>query len=317
MDFSDANTVEKSAKRRKPVKIGRVIFIISFLIIPTLHFAVFYVYVNLNSFTMAFQLNKGGKVYWTLENFQRFFKEIATNGSDLGTAFKNTFITFIIHQIMFLVSFMVSYFLYKKIFLYKFFRVCFFLPSLIAGTVINSIFMQLVGVNGPVSAIVQNITGLDYRPDLLANSSYANPTIWLNIIWLSFPANMVLFGGAFGRIPEAVIESARLDGVNWLQETFRIIVPMVWPTVGLLLMLNIAGIFGSTGNVFLLTKGDYGTNTLANWMYMQVYKLTGDPSQSNAFNYMSAVGMFLTAISVTLALTLRKLSSKIFDEVQY
>ena len=65
---------------------------------------------------MAFQINRGGTIYWTLENFQRFFHEIATNGSDLGMAFKNTFITFVIQQIMFLVSFMVSYFLYKKIF---------------------------------------------------------------------------------------------------------------------------------------------------------------------------------------------------------
>ena len=303
--------------KREPIKIGRVIFILSFLIIPTLHFALFYVYVNLNSFTMAFQINRGGTIYWTLENFQRFFHEIATNGSDLGMAFKNTFITFVIQQIMFLVSFMVSYFLYKKIFLYRVFRVCFFLPSLIAGTVISSIFMQIVGTNGPISGIVQKLTGLEYRPDLLADSSFASATVWMNMIWLSFPANMVLFGGAFGRIPESVLESARLDGVNWLQEAFRIIVPMVWPTVGLLLMLNIAGIFGATGSVFLLTKGEYGTQTLSNWMYMQVYNLTGDPSQSNAFNYMSSVGLFLTAISVTLAFTLKKLSSKIFNEVEY
>jgi len=304
-------------KHKNPIKLSRVIFILSFILIPTLHFAIFYVYVNLNSFIMAFQLNKGGTIYWTLENFSRFFTEFLSNGSEMGQAFKNTFITFIIQQVMFLIGFLVSYFLYKKIFLYRAFRVFFFLPSLVAGTIVSSIFMKIVGVDGPFSLLFQKMFNLDYRPELLADSQFANQTVWMHMIWLSFPGNMVLFGGAFGRIPESVIESAKLDGVNWIQEAFRIIVPMVWPTIGLLLMLNIAGIFGASGSVFLLTKGGYGTQTLSNWMYMQIYNLTGNPGESNAFNYMSAVGMMLTIVSVTLAFILRKLSGKIFDEVQY
>ena len=317
MQLRIENEKANACKPKKHIGMCRVIFILSFILIPTVYFAVFYVYVNLNSFLMAFQINRNGVVSWTLENFQRFFTELSTNGSEMGQAFLNTFYTFLISQAMFLVSFFVSYFLYKKIFMYRVFRVCFFLPSLVAGTVINSIYMQFVSINGPVPIVIQHLAGLEYAPDMLADSRFANLAIWLNLIWLNFPGNMVLFGGAFSRIPESVLESARLDGVSWVREIFQIIVPMVWPTVGMLLMLNIAGIFGSNGNVFLLTKGDYGTQTLANWMYMQVYNMSGDPTQSNAFNYMSAVGLFLTVISVTLALTLRKISDKAFGEVQY
>lgn len=304
-------------KHKKTIKISRIIFILSFITIPTVYFFVFYVYVNLNSFVMAFQLGRGGVSYWTFENFTRFFSEFTTNGTTMSMAFKNTAISFLIQQFMFLVSFFVSYFLYKKIFLYKFFRISFFLPSIIAGTIINSVFTRVVGVDGFIAPLIQKMVGLEYVPELLADSSFANPTVFANMMWLSFAGNMVLFGGAFGRIPESVIESAKLDGVNWVQEAFRIIIPMVWPTIGLLLMLNIANIFGASGNVFLLTKGEYGTQTLSNWMYMQIYNLTGDPSQSNGFNYMSAVGLLMSAIAVTLAFTLRKLSGKIFDEVQY
>ena len=298
-------------------KFKRAIFILSFILIPTIYFLVFYVYVNGNSFVMAFQLTKQGKTYWTLDNFTRFFSDITTNGSEMGIAFKNTFITFIVNMFTFLVGFFVSFFLYKKVFMYRVFKICFFLPSLIAGTIVNSVFMRIIGVNGPIASIIKALYNLDYMPDLLDETRFANKVVLGQLIWLNFPANMVLLSGSFGRIPESVIESAKLDGVNWVQEAFKIVIPMVWPTVGLLLMMNIAGIFGASGNVFLLTKGKAGTQTLSNWMYMQLYNVQGDPSESNAFNYMSAVGLLLTVVSVTIALSVRKISDKSFGEVQY
>ncbi len=309
--------IKSAIKDKRIRKLKRAIFLLSFISIPTIYFLVFYVYVNANSFVMAFQLTKQGKTYWTLENFGRFFHDMATEGSEMGIAFRNTFITFGVNMFTFIVGFFVSYFLYKKIFMYKVFKVCFFLPSLIAGTIVNSVFMQIIGVDGPIVSLVKNIYNLNYMPDLLAEERFANKVVLGQLIWLNFPANMVLLSGSFGRIPESVIESAKLDGANWVQESFKIVIPMVWPTVGLLLMMNIAGIFGASGNVFLLTKGKAGTQTLANWMYMQLYTIQGDPSESNAFNYMSAVGLLLTVVSVTIALTVRKLSDKTFGEVQY
>lgn len=311
-------TQAETAIRDKRIRsVKRAIFLLTFIAIPTVYFLIFYVFVNANSFVMAFQFTKQGHTYFTFDNFTRFFSEVISNGSEMKEAFRNTFITFGVNMLMFFVGFFVSFFLYKKIFMYRVFKICFFLPSLIAGTIINSVFMQVIGVNGPIAEIVKNLYHLDYIPDLLDEPRFANKVILGNLIWLNFPMNMVLLSGSFGRIPESVLESAKLDGANWLQEAFRIVIPMVWPTVGLLLMMNIAGIFGASGNVFLLTQGDAGTQTLSNWMYMQIYNVSGDPGQSNAFNYMSAVGLLLTVISVTIALTVRKLSDRLFGEVQY
>lgn len=130
MQLRIENEKANACKPKKHIGMCRVIFILSFILIPTVYFAVFYVYVNLNSFLMAFQINRNGVVSWTLENFQRFFTELSTNGSEMGQAFLNTFYTFLISQAMFLVSFFVSYFLYKKIFMYRVFRVCFFSAQL-------------------------------------------------------------------------------------------------------------------------------------------------------------------------------------------
>lgn len=306
---------EKTIKK-KPISIVRILFIISFILIPTVHFLVTYVYVNIDSFVMAFKTIKNGQTIWSFENFTTFYSEIGKSGSEMQIAFKNTFKTFFIKEIMFVVSFFVSYFLYKKVPGHNVFRICFFLPGLIAGTVVTNVYVRLMSSDGPIAPIVQGLMGLDYTPSLTSESEFVNKFIFIEVIWLAFPSNMILFGGAFSRIPTSVIESAELDGVNWYQEAFRIIIPMVWPTVSMLLMMSIAGIFGATGDVFLITRGKKGTQTISCWMYLQIFNNPG-VEYSNAYNYMSAIGLNLTVVSVGLALGLRKLSDKFFKDVQY
>ena len=128
---------------------------------------------------------------------------------------------------------------------------------------------------------------------------------------------MIIWGGTFARIPDDVLESARIDGVTWWTEFTKIIVPMVWPTVALQMILMVCGLFGSSGAVWLLTRGEYGTHTLSSWMYMQLLTGSGGSYKSGVFNYMSASGLVLTVIAVTLSTIVRKWTDKAFDEVEF
>lgn len=307
----------KSHKHRKPINWWRVSFLLMCVLIPLINFAVFYIYVNINSFLMGFQMNVNGQKVWTIAHFTRFFQEFRNPTSEIGLAFINTFKSFAIQMIMFPISFLVSYFLYKKIFMYKFFRTAFFLPSLISAAVITAVFTRFVSVAGPIAKIVQNVLKLDYVPSLLGEERFANKVIFAHMIWLAFPGSMVLWSGTFSRIPDSVIESARLDGVNWLQEAVRIIIPIVWPTFTLQLMMSVVGVFNASGAVFLFTKGQKGTMTLSCWTYLQVYNNIGGDKYSNAYNYLSAVGLLITAASIILALIVHKITGTKFKEVQY
>ena len=265
-------------------KLKRAGFIVSFTILPTLTFLIFYVYVNLNSFAMAFQYNAAdGSISWTFDNIREVFRRLFPPDAEMGEAFANTFKTFGVNMVMFFIGIFVSFFLYKKIFLYNVYRILFYLPNV---------------------------------PDIFSDEKFANTAVLINMVWLTFPGNLIIWGGTFARVPDSVIESARIDGVNWVQEAFRIIIPMVWPTFALMFVLSIAGVFGASGQVFLLTQGQAGTQTVSNWMYMQVYGVSINNS-SNAFNYMSALGMFLTLVSCIVSITLRKLSGKMFQGVEY
>lgn len=304
----------KSVKTKDKLK--RAGFIVSFTILPTLTFLIFYVYVNLNSFAMAFQYNAAdGSISWTLDNIREVFRRLFPPDAEMGEAFANTFKTFGVNMVMFFIGIFVSFFLYKKIFLYNVYRILFYLPSIISAVVMCAVYKDLLG-NYNTGLLFQKLYNLTYVPDIFSDEKFANTAVLINMVWLTFPGNLIIWGGTFARVPDSVIESARIDGVNWVQEAFRIIIPMVWPTFALMFILSIAGIFGASGQVFLLTQGQAGTQTVSNWMYMQVYGVSINNS-SNAFNYMSALGMFLTLVSCIVSITLRKLSGKMFQGVEY
>ena len=296
-------------------------FILSFMIIPVVSFLLFYVYVNLDSFIMAFQKPEDGElVFARFENFEWVWDRII-NGStdevlDLQKAFSNTFLTFGIQMLMFIVGMLVAYFIYKKIQGYKAFRVIFYLPTILSAVVSSYFFFQLMQSEFWNNALGK-LYGLDYEmTNPLDTSDFANKMVLLNFIWLSFPANMILWGGTFARIPESVLESAKIDGVGWFRELVQIILPMVWPTLVLLLTTNLAGVFAASGNVFLLTQGERGTQTVSNWMYQMVL-WSPNPDTSDHLYRVSALGLMLTVVSCTIAILVRKFLNSRVEEVQF
>lgn len=306
--------------KKKKVEDG--LFIFSFMFIPVISFLVFYVYVNFNSILMAFQIPENGKLVPTLDNF-RWIIENLRRGSvneqeNLQLAFVNTFKTFGLQVLLFPIGLFVSYFIYKKIFGYKVFRVLFYLPQIVSAVVVSYFYTNIASYGSFLPEWIQKMYGLESVPsNLLLDPRFANGMIFLNIIWLTFPGNLVVWGGTFSRIPESVIESAKLDGVTWVREMFGIILPLVWPTLVLMVTLQIAGIFGASGNVFLLSdEGKYGTQTIANWMYLRVLRAS-NPMVNDYLYQASAMGFMLTAVSCVIAFVVRKFLVSRVEETTY
>ena len=301
-------------RKDKPINKRRLLFVICCCILPVIQWLIFYVFANASSFVMAFT-NKEGE--FSFDNFVRFWEELNNPISDIRIAFRNTFLTFAIIFISYPFKVLVSYFIYKKVPGAAIYRILFFLPSIIFSVALAMIFQKMISVNGFIAEWVQDWLNLPTPPELLADSRYANTVVILHMLWLGFPGDLIIWGGTFTRIPHDVLESARIDGVNWWQEFTKITVPMVWPTVALQMVLMCCGIFGASGAVFLLTKGMYGTMTISAWTYLQLLNASGNQYTSNAYNYLSAVGLVITVIAIAISLGIRKWTDKAFDEVEF
>lgn len=308
---ANKTAVKRKRKKKDPIT---TIFLLGGIIIPVVNWLIFYVYCNFSAFFMGFT-NKDGVV--SLDNFARFFEAFASSNSDIRIALRNTLLTFAIMFISYPFQVLVSYFLYKKIPFHKFYRIVFFIPSVVFSVAISMVFIRMMDVNGFIAQFVGEQLNLGYSPELLADSRFANVVILAELVWLSFPGNMIIWGGTFARIPEDVLESAQLDGVTWWQEFTKIIVPMVWPTVALQMVLLFCSIFSASGNVFLLTGGKYETVNLNTWMYLQLLNNSGSRFETNVYNYMSAVGMIMTVIAIGISLVIRHITDKAFEEVEF
>ena len=310
------SSLPKNKKRRFTAQ--EIFFIFGGVILPLIFFLVFYVYVNFSSFLMAFQKPKDGRLIWTFDNFEWVFKRIIhgsqTPEDNLQLACINTFITFLVQMVVFFVGIFVAYAIYKKVLGYKTFRVLLYLPSILSSVVTCLFYLELMNSRGWSQFLITMFHLEATFKNPLVDSRFSNAMVLLNYVWLNIPANMILWGGAFSRIPTSVLESARIDGCGWFRELFQIVLPMIWPTMVVLLTTNIASIFGATGNVFLLTSGAYGTQTVSNWMYMQVQQASSD--MSGSLYRVSALGLLLTVISCTLAITIRHFLNKNFAEVE-
>lgn len=207
----------------------------------------------------------------------------------------------------------VAYFIYKKIPGYKFFRVVFFLPSIISSVVLTMLFANIVGVNGPVASLMQKILGLERVPELLGQDEYALGTIVVYCIWTGFGTNLILLNGAMARIPAEVLEAARLDGAGRVRELFQIILPLTWPTLTTLITFTFIGIFTASGPILLFTGGAHKTTTISFWIFDKVYY----SASSNMQSYASAVGLFFTLIALPIVLFVRRVMNRLCDDIQY
>lgn len=318
-----SETIKRSIQGKsnmKRVKRKKYLFVYLMLIPAVINFAIFYVGVNLNSFVMAFQFMQVGEngVYYifSFANFERLFKELAIVTTDVHVGLLNTFKYFASQLLITLpLTYLMSYFLYKKMWGYKFFRVIFFLPSIIPAMVYVMTFKTVIEPYGPLSAVWESLFGVKW-PAFATDPNTATGTIIFFTIWTGFGVNLLLYQGAMGRVPEEVLEAGKLDGVGWVREMFQIITPMIWPTLSTTIILALSRIFTATGPILLFADtsgvGDTAgsSTTLSYFIFSQSYG-------SSSLEYPAAISVFFTIISFPLVIFVRWIFGKLDPEVEY
>lgn len=110
--------------------------------------------------------------------------------------------------------------------------------------------------------------------------------------WSLTGLSMLMFSSALRNIPVDIIEAARLENANWWQRFFRVILPLLKPTIiTTVLMMSLLSL-GNFTVVFLMTGGGPGTAT----MILPVY------SYQQGFLYSNlAYGALIGNITVIIA----------------
>lgn len=175
-----------------------------------------------------------------------------------------------------------------------------YLPNIIMGTIMVTIYKYMVGTGGPFFALL-DLLGKDYIY-FFRSSEYANLGMLIYTISTGLGANFILFGGALNNISPEVLEAAKIDGCGPFRELVSIIIPGIWPTLGTMLLLGTTGILGASGPILLFTKGAFETTTLSYW----IYEMTIGSSGSQEFA--ATIGMLMTVVTLPIVFIVKKIT---------
>lgn len=300
--------MEQAKILKKPVNWNRCIFMFFAMCLPIANFFIFYVYTGADSYVISFQNNATKE--FTFENYVYFWRQLAATDSQINEALINTLKFFLFEEIMRVAQFIVAFLLFKKVLGYRVYRIIFYLPALFSGVVTSAIFSEFIKPTGPLGQICSwlNISLPDVG--LLSSKDTALATVFGYVVWVGFTTNVLMFTGAFGRIPQEVLEAAKIDGCPTFDEAFRIIFPMIMPTYVTLMILHCTGILSAGGVVQVMTNGASGTMTLPLWMFNELYG-GGGYGGSGQYGVLAAGSISMALVTVPIILLVKWLTDKI------
>lgn len=288
--------------------VKKLIFFTCLVILPSIQFALFYIYVNLNSFILAFQKytpNEGTLGFTIgfagLENF----KDALAIVKESSYLIKNSLIWFVCKVgVGITLALIFSFYVYKKYPMSGLFRVILFMPQIVSGVVFALLFKYLVTDVYIVLA--------DAASGLLDGQDTRFATIIFYNIWMGFGVNVLLFSGGMSAIDESLVESAQLDGTNLIQEFIYLTIPMIWPTLVSFLILAVTGIFTDQMALHAL----FGNNgmevaTFGYYLYRNASSADILPNTDGiTYSILSSLGLMLTLILFPLTMLIRYLLNR-------
>ena len=306
----------RQKRRRSTFKREGAIFLTVILAVPIVHWLVFWLYVNVQSIALAFQDPRTG--IFTFDNFILLWEDL-TNPltATIGQAVRNTMLFFGLHLLFTMpLSLCIAFFLYKRILGYQFFRIIFYFPAIISSVVMVTTFKNFISPTGPLGKIVEVFGGsLPSQGLLVGFNGTPIITIMIYCIWTGFTRDVLLFTGGMSRIPVEVLESAKLEGCGPFREILSIVLPMIWPTISTQVIFIFTGMFSAGGPILLLTNGDYGTYTIAFWIFEQVYG-DGSIGGTGTYNMVSCAGFCFTLVGLPIIMFVKWLLGRV-DAVEY
>ncbi len=180
------------------------------------------------------------------------------------------------------------------------FRAIYFLPVVVSGVVVTILWQQLYSYDNGILNRFLIMLGLGRVP-WVVDPSYAMPSIAIMATWKNVGIYIVLFLVGLQGIPRELYESASLDGADARQQFWRITLPMLNPTVIVIVVLSTIGGFSLFIEPYVLTGGGPLQSTLSAVLYIY--------NQAFYFGHMgyaAALGFVFALVILCVVLIQRK-----------
>ena len=279
------------------------------LLLPAVVYTLLFAYYPMTGVVLAFKKYKYASGIWGspwngLTNFKFFFKS-----GQAALVTRNT----VLYNLLFIavgtvVQIAVAVFLteirskhYRKIT-----QSMMFLPHFISWVIVGVMaFNTFSSDYGFLNKLIVSMGGERYP-------FYSRPEAWPAIllffnVWKGVGYGSVMYLAAIMGVDTSVYEAATVDGANVFQRIFRVTIPAIMPTVVILFLMSIGGIFRGNFDMFYNLVGSngllYSTTDVIDTLAFRAL------ISNNDFGMSSAIGLFQSVLCFITVLLANKLVS--------
>jgi multiple sugar transport system permease protein len=151
-----------------------------------------------------------------------------------------------------------------------FLRTAYFLPGAVGFAAASLLFYSLYADSGPLDDFFMTLGIIDKPVGWLSTPDKALFSTVVMVIWRFAGFNMLILLTGLQGIPTDVYEAARIDGGTRWQLFRHITLPLLRPTIALMLVLSITGSLLAFDQFFILTRGGPDGSTVS--IVMVIYR---------------------------------------------
>jgi alpha-glucoside transport system permease protein len=148
---------------------------------------------------------------------------------------------------------------------------------------------------GTLNAIVTSLPNMEPNAWLL-EKSINNAALIFVAIWMTTGFAMVILSAGLKGIPGEVLEAARVDGANEWQVFWRIMIPLLSPTIAVVATTMVITALKAFDIVYVMTNGAFDTDVVALRMYKELFS-------SRNFGRSSAIAVILLLAIIPIMIT--------------
>ncbi len=139
----------------------------------------------------------------------------------------------------------------------------------VALPVLWFMYALIVGIGGLVEG-----PGGELIPDTILfvqEAPFNNVWLMVVLIWIQTGFTMVIFSAAIKAVPAELIEAAKVDGATESQTFWRVTIPQIAPTIGVVVTTLIVLVMKVFDIEKVMTNGNFDTQVIANEMWQRAF----------------------------------------------
>ena len=170
------------------------------------------------------------------------------------------------------------------------YRSAIFIPTILSFVIVGFAWKLILSPIWGIAPNMLDAVGLKFLfAPWLGREEYALTTLALISVWQFVGIPMMLIYAALLSIPEEVLEAGEMDGLTGWAAFWRIKLPLILPSIGIISILTFVGNFNAFDLIYsaqgALAGPDYATDILGTFLYRTFFGFQlqqGDPHMGAA-----------------------------------